>query len=295
MTGVGIEHKRHATPSLNTARLYFPPPALARLFHIAVERDTRSVMLGATQRTNIYPASPLPSLSWILEGQLHMVSAEAHAPPPTLSKPLAPFVFSGPFRKPAASWSPGPIRAVMVSFYPDALARLWGIRLQDYVNTVVPAEQVLPADAMEALSTVAAAEAPIDALEAVLASLWSDTPASTQIAGVTDWLASLTPPAPLTRIGVGLRQIQRRIKSMTGQSRRDLELYARIETAFAYANRHGDDLAAIAASTGYSDQSHLGREVKRVTGLSALQLRDRISRDEAFWLYRLLDEGYRSR
>lgn len=99
--------------------------------------------------------------------------------------------------------------------------------------------------------------------------LWQDARQAAGIVGIRSWLISLTARGTRTPLGVGLRQVQRRIKSLTGQSQRDLELYARIEDAFAYAVCHAQDLASIAANTGYSDQSHLGREVKRVTGLSA--------------------------
>jgi AraC-like DNA-binding protein len=52
-------------------------------------------------------------------------------------------------------------------------------------------------------------------------------------------------------------------------------------------------LAAVAAESGYSDQSHLGREVKRVTGLPPARFAERMKTDEAFWMYRLLGEHLR--
>lgn len=294
MSSAGIEHKRHVELPSGTARLHLPPPGLTGCFHIAIERDTRGLALTPSQRINMYPASPLPSLSWILEGHLHMVDVDGGAPARARAEPLPSLVFAGPFRKPAASWSPGPIHALMISFYPDALVRLWGIRLQDYVDTVMPAEQVLPAEALAALSGVGASDAPLDALATLLTPLWHDARQTTRIVGIRSWLTSLTARGARTPPGVGMRQVQRRIKHLTGQSQRDLELYARIEGAFTYAARHVQDLAAIAANSGYSDQSHLGREVKRVTGLSARQLRDKTMQDEAFWLYRLLDATARS-
>lgn len=293
MRNAGIEHKRHVGLPSGAAWLHAPPPALAGCFHVAVERDTRALALSSSQRINMYPASPLPSVSWILEGQLHMVDVDGGAPARVRAEPLPPLVFAGPFRKPAASWSPGPVHALMVSFYPDALARLWGVRLQDYVDSVVPAEQVLPAEALAALSSIGASDAPLEALETLLTPLWQDAQQATGIVGIRSWLTSLTARGARTQLGVGMRQVQRRIKRLTGQSQRDLELYARIEGAFAYAARHAQDLAAVAANTGYSDQSHLGREVKRVTGLSARRLRDKTLQDEAFWLYRLLDASAR--
>ncbi|MHC9084878.1 AraC family transcriptional regulator [Luteimonas sp. RIT-PG2_3] len=223
-----------------------------------------------------------------------MVDVEDDASARARANAMPALVFAGPFRKPSASWSPGPIHALMVSFYPDALARLWGIRLQDYVDTVIPADKVLPAEAVPALLSAGTSNAPLEALEALLAPLWHDAQQATGVMAIRSWLTTLTARGVHTPNGVGMRQAQRRIKRLTGQSQRDLELYARVEGAFAYAARHPDNLASIAANAGYSDQSHLGREVKRVTGLSAQQLRDKMLQDEAFWLYRVLNATARS-
>ncbi len=92
--------------------------------------------------------------------------------------------------------------------------------------------------------------------------------------------------------GEGARQVQRRIKGWTGQSRRDLQLYERVEAAalhgLAGERETPPDLAAAAIDAGFSDQSHLGREVRRVTGLSPRRLETSVRNDEGFWLYRLL-------
>lgn len=48
------------------------------------------------------------------------------------------------------------------------------------------------------------------------------------------------------------------------------------------------DLADLAVAAGYADQSHMGRNVRTLTGLSPGQLRLRIADDEAFWYYRLV-------
>lgn len=65
----------------------------------------------------------------------------------------------------------------------------------------------------------------------------------------------------------------RRIKAWTGQSRRDLQLYERVEAAalhgLAGERETPPDLAAAAIDAGFSDQSHLGREVLRMKALSS--------------------------
>jgi AraC-like DNA-binding protein len=61
-------------------------------------------------------------------------------------------------------------------------------------------------------------------------------------------------------------------------------------TAHARARGTAKDLASIAAEAGFADQSHLGREVRRVTGILPGRLGELMRNYEAFWFYRLLSE-----
>jgi AraC-like DNA-binding protein len=45
--------------------------------------------------------------------------------------------------------------------------------------------------------------------------------------------------------------------------------------------------SALAQDAGYTDQAHLCRETRRVTGFSPEELRRRIDEEEAFWPYRI--------
>jgi len=287
-----IERKRHAMPAPVSARLHLPSSALAGCIHMAVERDTRGLQLDHAQRFNFYPASPLPSIAWIFEGELCMVQDHGPAQPLAFSGPLPRIAFAGPFRKPSASWSPGAVHALQAGFYPEALARLWGIRAEDYLNAIHPVEAVLPQEVCDALALVGTGDAPLlHQVESALQPFWRGAHGGKRALDLRGWFASLATRAAWTRTGAGLRQVQRKIKDLTGQSRRDLQLYARIEEAFVRKGSRERELAAVAVEAGYSDQSHLGREVKRVTGLSPKQFGERMKSDEAFWFYRLLD-GY---
>lgn len=46
------------------------------------------------------------------------------------------------------------------------------------------------------------------------------------------------------------------------------------------------------AEAGFSDQSHVGRAVRRTTGFSPAKLNRLIQREEAFWCDRLLGEHF---
>lgn len=45
--------------------------------------------------------------------------------------------------------------------------------------------------------------------------------------------------------------------------------------------------AEVAQQSGFADQAHMCREIRRVSVLSPAELRRRVETDEAFWLYRL--------
>lgn len=252
------------------------------------------------QRFNHYPATPLPMVSWIFEGKLHMVVVESQSvsAPALLAPALPRVVFSGPHRKPSASWSPGPVHALSVAFYPEALSKLLGIGMEPFIDKIVPLQAVATGTVLGALLDIAEADArdPLHRLEAGLLPLWQGVHESQVLPTMRGWVQSMAVRAAFSRPGASLRRAQRRFKDWTGQSHRDLQLYVRTEqamvraTAQAQARGAAPDLARVAAEAGFADQSHLGREVRKVTGLSPRRLGELMGSHEAFWFYRLLSE-----
>jgi AraC-like DNA-binding protein len=279
---------------LARARLFLPPPALGACVFLGVERDTRGLQLTEPQRFNYYPASPFPMISWIFEGALHMVAQAGEALVPALGPALPRVVFSGPHRTPSASWSPGPVHALSVSFYPEAMAKLIGVRIERYLDAIVPLEEVVGGPLREPLQAIAVDDGrpAFDRLATALRPHWQSLFAQAAVPTIRGWVTSMAVRAAFSRTGAGMRQAQRRIKAWTGQSHRDLRLYVRTERAMAQAAARPagspPDLAALAADAGFADQSHLGREVRRVTGLSPARFDELIRTDESFWIYRLL-------
>lgn len=277
---------------LEYATLHSPGRSLGDCVYLAVERNTCGIQLSEADRLNSYPATPFPSISWILDGQLHMVDGVGERAP-TLGPPLPKVVFSGPTRSPSTSWSSGAVHVLTVSFYPEALARLLDISIEQYVGSVLPLEQVKLGDRLNQLATIQFGREsnPFAEVQHVLNRLWSNE-ASRQTSDIRGWLERLAMQAA-SNVGMkGRRSMQRFVKYWTGQSLRDLELYARVENAVSHAatvsNEDRLNFAAVAAESGFSDQSHLGREVRRVTGLPPAKLNKLVEHGEPFWLYRLL-------
>jgi AraC-like DNA-binding protein len=281
------------------AYLHLPSPALSGCLIAGVERDTRACALGDLERFNYYPATPMVVISWVLEGTLHMVEQPQSAGEPLLSPALPNLVLSGPQRKPSASWSPGPIHALSVGFYPEVLSHLLGQPVASFVDRHVALENVAPPALLLAFQSLLdhPGDTPFARLEAELARLWQKPGRSRPSLYVGDWLRSLATRAAHSEAGASIRQLQRRMRDWTGQSQRDLQLFSRVETAFLHrlhqATGPDRSLAAAAVEAGYADQSHMGREIRRVTGLSPARFEERMTTDEAFWYYRLISAALR--
>ena len=73
--------------------------------------------------------------------------------------------------------------------------------------------------------------------------------------------------------GVSNRRLEQVFKSTFGVSPKQVQSLLRFEYAVELMQTCKDSLSDIAASAGYSDQSHMTREVRRFSGLSPARLR----------------------
>lgn len=284
-----------------TARLLQPRPQLAGLLFAAIVRDTRHVSLPAEQRYNHFPVSPLCSVSWFFEGCSHMLAQADPMTEPSGSQPLPQLVFSGPFQRPAISWNPGPVYAMTLAIYPESWLALTGIDVGDLVDRAVPLEDLLSSDLLSIFHSVlhpGTSELRLRRLEDALEPLWQDRRPRDGGAPywLQDWTRNLAVRAATSGPGISTRQMQRRIKSWTGQSQRQLQSYARTEELFAKSLSNetpaGLNLSQLAIDSGFADQSHMGREVRRLTGEPPGKINRLIATDERFWCYRLLGERF---
>jgi len=282
--------------------MMLPRRSLAGCIYAAVVRDTRGMTFASEDRVNYFPATPFCAVSLFFEGQSIMATnwrgADIHAPLPS---PLPATVFSGPHGRPTVSLNPGTVYAMSIGFYPEAIQELLGIDISHYRDHILPAEAVFTPPLLHLCDTALAVGDAINAFERFqdgLDPLWQlarprKNPASRWL---SDWTHHTLQQAATSGVGRSLRQIERRMKSWTGQSHRDLATLGRLETAFAeMMQRTADDKenwAQLAIASGFSDQPHLVREVRRVTGFPPAQLRRRIKTDRAFWYYRLIGELY---
>jgi AraC-like DNA-binding protein len=261
-----------------------------------VIRDTRHLTLADSQRYNYFPATPMCTLTWFFEGCGKMVEPPSEGTPGTM---LPNLIFSGPFQTPPVSWNPGPVHAMMLVLYPEAVSALAGRDMGSYLDKTVPAEEVLDARWLALCEEVFRAPGDADRFALIQERLdgwWQSVRPTSTPAGnlMEDWVRTITLRAATSGLGRGIRQVERRIRAWTGQTNRELQHLIRIERLYfnALAAREEGklDWAGMADEAGFSDQSHMGRQLRRHTGFAPAQIMRLIEEEEAFWPYRVLAE-----
>ncbi|NML15534.1 helix-turn-helix domain-containing protein [Azohydromonas caseinilytica] len=279
------------------SRLWLPRPALSACMRGVLGRDTRAAVLDGAQRFNHLAAAPLCWVFWQLEGVTEQLPPGAPASLSVPRQPLpSPILFGGPATVPTLTWNPGPSHGLMLLLTPDAAYRLTGLPVPEWVNRHADARAVLPPDWVAMCEAVRAApddEARVACMQDFLEPRWQAVRPALPLQGhrYLDWAQSLAMRAALSGPGKSLRQVERRIKSWAGLPMRSLLGLGRAERAFFNALAAGEqgppNLAEVADASGYADQPHLSREVRRVTGFSPMELYRRIQEEESFWSYRV--------
>lgn len=274
-------------------RLWLPPLALAGCVRAVMLRDTRGRALDGAQRENYFPATPLVSLFWWLQGRSEWLATPGFSQPHDQQVP-APVLLGGPFTLPSHTRNPGDMHAFKLLMLPDAFTALTGVALDAQVNRIVDARELLPADWRDWAVAMGAATddaARLQLLQDFLLPRWQGLGERRPSHRYADWTEALAVRAATSAAGRSLRQLERRIKAWAGLPLRELRAVSRAERAFyavaAAEGQPGFNWADIAAGSDYADQSHLCRETRRLTGFSPAELRSRMQREESFWAYRL--------
>lgn len=274
------------------AELVMPMASLSGCVFSYIIRDTRGVALSDDERVNRFPASPLCAITWVIEGETLLLPS--HNTLPIVS-------FSGPQSKPVLSYNPSNVYAVSLGIYPEAVRLLSGIDVSEFQDITVPLDAVFAGELLDIFQNAFMNLYSIERkliFEMELAKFWQEERygAFKVPQMLHDWLRLLIVRTATSGRGIGLRQIQRRLKHMTGQNQRDLSSYIRMEKLFSVWIEERKDgrstMAGIASDVGFSDQSHMGRDVKRIIGTSPSMINKLIDTDESFWFYKLMGEGF---
>jgi AraC-like DNA-binding protein len=280
------------------AALLAPSLSLASCVRAYITRSTLGADLSPQQRLNHFPASPLCALMWLLQGDSTIIRRGDA----TISEDLPALSFFGPHTQPFVSANPGPVQAFMVVLVPQAVQALTEVNLSTLVNRIVPLESLFDSAWMDMARAVQQATddaTRVQLIEAFLEPRWRAVhqDAMSRADRQRLWVEGLALQAATSGMGKSLRQMERRIKDWAGLPLRDLRRLARAEESFLETRNtvllsqthQAPNWADIAADGGFSDQSHLCRETRRVTGLSPNELKRAVQQEESFWAYRIFE------
>lgn len=143
-----------ATPaSLPSTRLIAPRLSLASCVRAYLARSTMACApLLPWQRLNRFPASPLCSISWTIQGE-----AEMAAPVLGAELKIPALLFCGPQSRPTVCYNPGPTQGFMVLFHAAAMHRLSGLDMSAWVDRFAPLDAALGPEWMALARQVQAA------------------------------------------------------------------------------------------------------------------------------------------
>lgn len=180
---------------------------------------------------------------------------------------------------------------VQLDLTPVGAVRLLGRPLADLHDRCVPLADVDPELGRLAERVAAAPDWParFDLVEAALLRRLADGPdhVRPELAWAFGALVRSGGRAPVAglaaRLGWSRRHLTGRFTRIFGVPPKRMARLVRFERAAALVAARGVDLATLAADTGYSDQAHLAREVRALSGLTPTALRGHHHDDDGWW------------
>lgn len=268
-----------------------PGPLLASCVRAYVSRDTLAAHLAPDERRNHFPPTPTCVITWIIEGHDSRLDQAGMAP----GSSRMPVIFCGPHTETSTSDNPGPVHFLSLLIYPDAVRALAGLDIAAHLNRYSALEDVFDGDWQTMARSVLATASDgrrVRLIEDFLAPRWQamhPEPAA-RPRQFQDWSHGVAKRAARHGGGISERQVDRRIKAWTGQALRQLRGIGRSEDLLFRARQAFDsneiNWSDIASASGYADQAHLCRELRRITGLRPNELRKMIAH-ESYWMYQV--------
>lgn len=285
---------RSSAPDM--ARMLVVPAALQGTVEAVVIRDTRGVCLSDAQRLTHFPTFPTCALLWASEGT-HGIARADKASGRTLWQTMdSAVMLTGSHATPQTAWSPDSGYSGMAMFKPDAMQRIFGVKLAQLHDVFLSLEQVSSTRWTPLIQALTSAHDDASVITALVQHLPAENAKSNGKPSLQQlgrqWVQQLTLTAQGLRGELSERQAARRIKSLSGRSLREWQTLTRTEALFFAAREQLDQgeavkAAEMAAEQGFADQAHMSRAVRDITGFSPTEFSRRYLEDESFWMYRL--------
>lgn len=294
------------------AALYAPQPALCGCVRAYLSRSTIDIAaLGPDVRSNYFPPTPTCVFVWVIRGFDSRVSVQSREQVDGALQ--LPVVFSGPHTRPSSSVNDGPVHFFTLLMYPDALHSLTGMDIAPHLNRYSDFCSLFDSDWQQMAREVFLARDDaerIQIIEDFLCPRWqvaqlsqpkdacsaNDVRPNELVAArgnsqaIDTWSTGVAQRASRSGKVLGERQVNRRIKTWTGQSLRQLRGVGRMEHALLGVNGAKGHLALdwsdLATESGFSDQAHMCREFRRYMGMPPGEMRRSLTTESA-WVLRV--------
>ena len=273
--------------------LRMPRASLRGCVRCFVTRDTSVSAEG--DFWSVYPASPFPSFVWTVQGHREIIEKNSEI---QSESPRTKLMYVGPSTRPLCVRESEHFSSFAVVLQPDAPHTLFGWDASHNVSQAVDIQTALPQGWQELSKHVLQAHDHNDRqqlIEQFLEARW--ILARSHMPGIpkqsSDWIENMAIRVSISKPGSGIRQIERRYKTMIGLSQRQLKILHRGEkTLFAVRSMimsgKKPDWSKLCSEIGYYDQAHLCREIKRMTGHPPQELLNLSQRAiDTYWIYRL--------
>ena len=200
------------------AALLLPDAALSGCLFTGILRDTRARALSDSERFNHFPASPLVVVTLVADGETRLLARDSTPDAARRAAPMPPISVMGPQSQPITSWTPGPVQALSIGFFPEAYGALTGLPPQTITNRP---PQPAPSRLCRLLRDCGSLDDPgafWARFQSGLGPLWQATRPpgqSADIARLSDWSRSVATRAALSGPGRSLRAAERRLRRWT--------------------------------------------------------------------------------
>ncbi len=282
-------HKSDNTPKAQT-HIWPASAHVAEHVLMYIVRDTRGCDLQGQDQLNRYPATPFCCITWMLEGEVHLVQQGKNK----CDQRLPQIFVAGCQSQFGVTMNLGDRHSYMAVFYSDAFHALFGLDLTTMQDKFVDAREVLDARGQVLLQAVAMADTHLDRCRLIE----DHVAQNSETLPVSPWSRlrkmgqNLSLRLTCSLLGVGERQVQRRARREAGLPLLGLSRLWRAKRSHSQVlldleQGHAPNWTEHASAMGYADQSHLIRDCKEVSGRSPQQLLNDAKKNESDWIYRL--------
>lgn len=283
-----------ATQLLTVLKAIMWPASTRWREHVAmyVMRDTRGCALSAIDSINHFPATPFICITWMLEGELHLLKQGEKKCDQRLPK----ICLIGCQSRHGVTMNVGDRNSFMAVFFSDAFHALFDLDLSTLQDSFVDARLSLNLNEegkqlLEAVAEADQHEQRVQFIEQFLAQ-------HAAALALSPWprlrrlSSNLSLRIASALLGVGERQAQRRARREACMSLLNLSRLWRAKRSYSAVKlklEQGEALnwAQHANDQAYADQSHMVKECKELSGKSPQQLVDTVKKNENHWIYRL--------